>query len=222
MKNIKANMLGTFIGTVVLSVTALAAPASNTTPSTTTENPKDITDSAIFFCGNYLHHDALAMLFPPSDQSLRNIVNSTQAKIVHAESYGRFCDKIDTYTACVKLLVNRSHSPIDDLLKHYIDQENFSKAMGLFCSNKTLVTDNFVCTKSQSETHSCPYGGMYGIMAYVSMVVQNGLHKQQYCDDFLSSVRCRVDKQLKPCGTEYAEMMEGVYTKLVQNICKIR
>jgi hypothetical protein len=214
-------MLGTFIGTVVLSMTALAAPASHTTPSTTTETPKDISNYTIFFCGDYLHQDSLAMLFPPSNIA-NDIVNSTRAKISHVETYGRFCDKIDAYTACVKLLVNRNHSPGDDLLKHYIDPENFSKAMGIFCSNNTLVTDNFMCTKSQSKTHICPYGGMFGIIAYALTAVYSGLHKQQYCDEIRSSVRCRVDKQLKPCGTEYAEMMERVYTKVVQNRCKIR
>lgn len=198
--------------------TTPSTSASSTTP--VSSPPPNIFEAAIFTCANQVFNNyPIDMLFPPADASLPNIVNATLAEIVHNNNYITFCGNLSAYLYCVKEAVMKSPKDIDNKIKVYIDIGSLDSTMDTYCHNNDSIPSHFQCTKQAVESYSCPYGGIYGIMQYVAMAMQTGLSKEPFCTGIQAAIKCRIDNQLKKCGTSYAGTMEFVYHGLTDKYC---
>jgi hypothetical protein len=149
-----------------------------------------------------------------------NISSITNAEQLFNISYQSFCGELVAFTHCVKETLQNDPSETDTILKRYIDMDNLDTALDVYCNNKDNIPSKLQCTVSAVERSSCPYGGIMGISKYVMNAIQTAMPKDQYCAGLKESIRCRVDKQLKNCGTSYAETMDIVYTALTGKYCK--
>ncbi|KAL4238766.1 hypothetical protein ACF0H5_003474 [Mactra antiquata] len=175
-------------------------------------------ESAIFTCGYALFRpEEIPLLFPPSDISRNEIDDATTAEMVHRRSIDSFCRHFTTYTSCVK--DNLFYLPQDDAVKMYMDVDNFHKIFKFFCRNKSLISEQFQCTRLSVWGRSCPYGGVYGIITQVSEMIQSPVTKDEFCTNVRDSIECRVTNQLASCHGKYADVMERIYHSLVGKYC---
>lgn len=119
----------------------------------------------------------------------------------------------------MKETVKFQETDMDSRLKMYINMDNVDKAFAVYCNNNASITSHIQCTIKAVESYSCPFGGIFGILEFVTNALQIGLPKDQYCTGLKESIRCRVDQQLRNCSTSYAETMETVYTALMGKYC---
>lgn len=176
-------------------------------------------ESAIFTCGYaLLPPEEIALLFPPSDISMESVHNVTEAEHIHRRGIASFCKHVDTYTACVK--ENLFHLPDDELVKLYMDVNNFDKYFKFFCTNRQLIEAQFHCTRMLLWRRKCPFGGVYGIIAQVSQMIRQPLSKEEFCLNMKHSINCRVRNQLEPCDETFAGIMKWIYNGLVGNYCQ--
>lgn len=177
-------------------------------------------ESAIFTCGYALFSpDDIPLLFPPSDIT-RNETDELDVELsesIHRRSFDSFCRHFTTYTSCVK--DNLFYLPEDDIIKVYIDIDNFHKIFKFFCQNKNLIVQQYHCTRLSVLGQSCPYGGMYGILSLVSQMIQQPISRDQFCVNVREATECRITNQLEPCNHKYADVMERLYNTLVGKYC---
>lgn len=176
-------------------------------------------ESALFVCGYALFkHEEIAMLFPPTDISMNDIQNVTHAEHIHRQSIDSFCKQVKTYTSCVKK--NLFYFPEDNLLKLYLDLDNFERYFEFFCKNSKLIAEQFQCTRISVMRTTCPFSGVYGIIAQVSRMIRRPMSRKEFCARVRYSTNCRVNFQLAPCHGRYANIMKWIYQRLVSNYCE--
>lgn len=191
-----------------------------------TSGAKPLIESALFTCGYALFkHEEIAMLFPPSDISLANVGitfanvrNLTSAEILHRNALESFCAQVETYSACVRN--NLFYFPVDDMVKQFMDLNNVDMYFKFFCRNRKLIADQFLCTTLAVLGQSCPFGGVYGIIAQVSQMIRFPKSRKEFCGNIMQNMICRVNLQLTPCHRKYADVMEWLYRGLVSNYCR--
>lgn len=177
-------------------------------------------ESAIFTCGYALFdHEEVAMLFPPSDISVFGMRNITAAEELHRRGVSSFCKHLKTYSSCVR--DNLFDLPNDELVKIYIDIENFQRLFGFFCQNKQLIMRQFRCTVISVLRNRCPYGGVYGIIAQVSSMIREPKSKEEFCMNVRQSIDCRIGHQLSMCDGKYADVMAWIYSGLIGSYCPL-
>lgn len=176
-------------------------------------------ESAIFTCGYaLLPPEEIALLFPPSDISMGSVHNVTAAEHIHRRGITSFCKQVETYTACVN--ENLFHLPDDELVKLYMDVNNFDRYFKFYCKNSKLIENQFQCTRMLLWRRKCPLGGVYGIIAQVSQMIRQPLSKDEFCLNMKLSINCRVRNQLEPCDEKFAGIMKWIYEGLVGSYCQ--
>jgi hypothetical protein len=208
---------------------AAGATTQPTSTSSTTASPTppvflyfvNIRESAFFKCGeNVYENDSISqgILFPPSDISMPNVTNITEAEEIFKYTYDTFCGKLNYFTQCVNEKLANNASDVDRKLKVYIDMDNLYSALDIYCNYNEIPT-YLHCTIQAVQNTSCPIGGIMGILDYVVYAIEASLPKSQYCSELKASIRCRVDQQLKSCSTSYAETMYKVYNAFTAKYC---